>query len=121
MTLFSFKKGSKYLWLIVLSPIAYTSRDLAFKLLFAEKFINHPMLISAIMFIGEILASETKEKKDNLRVYQNTLLNTKGAIVDKPQDYSITRKKVFLLVLLSSVIDFLCYTATSYLCSFPVI
>ena len=64
MTLFSFKKGSKYLWLIVLSPIAYTSRD---------KFINHPMLISAIMFIGEILAgiyqfiinanSETKEKK----------------------------------------------------------
>ena len=79
MTLFSFKKGSKYLWLIVLSPIAYTSRDLAFKLLFAEKFINHPMLISAIMFIGEILAgiyqfiinanSETKEKKDNLRVY----------------------------------------------------
>ena len=86
MTLFSFKKGSKYLWLIVLSPIAYTSRDLAFKLLFAEKFINHPMLISAIMFIGEILAgiyqfiinanSETKEKKDNLRVYQNTLLNT---------------------------------------------
>ena len=72
MTLFSFKKGSKYLWLIVLSPIAYTSRDLAFKLLFAEKFINHPMLISAIMFIGEILAgiyqfiinanSETKKK-----------------------------------------------------------
>ena len=52
MTLFSFKKGSKYLWLIVLSPIAYTSRDLAFKLLFAEKFINHPMLISAIMFIN---------------------------------------------------------------------
>ena len=52
MTLFSFKKGSKYLWLIVLSPIAYTSRDLAFKLLFAEKLFNHPMLISAIMFIN---------------------------------------------------------------------
>ena len=114
MTLFSFKKGSKYLWLIVLSPIAYTSRDLAFKLLFAEKFINHPMLISAIMFIGEILAgiyqfiisanSETKEKKDNLRVYQNTLLNTKGAIVDKPQDYSITRKKSIFI----SIIKF-CY------------
>ena len=83
------------------------------------------------MFLGEILAglyqfiinanSETKVKKENLRVYQNTLLNTKGAIVDKPQDYSITRKNVFLLVFLSSVIDFLCYTATSYLCSFPII
>ena len=85
MTLFSFKKGSKYLWLILLSPIAYTSRDLAFKLLFSENFTNHPMLISAIMFLGEIIAglyqfiinanSETKVKKENLRVYQNTLLN----------------------------------------------
>lgn len=65
MTLFSFKKGSKYLWLILLSPIAYTSRS--------ENFINHPMLISAIMFLGEIIAglyqfiinanSETKVKK----------------------------------------------------------
>ncbi len=131
MELFSFKKGSKYLWLIVLSPVAYTLRDLAFKLLFGAEFTNHPMLISAIMFLGEILAglpqffikvkSSNTEKKQNYRVYQNTLHSTKGEIVDKPEDYSITNKKVFLKVALSSVIDFLCYTATSYLCSYLVI
>lgn len=56
MKLFSFQRGSKYLWFIVLSPVAYTLRDLAFKLLFNADFTNHPMLISAIMFLGEILA-----------------------------------------------------------------
>ena len=96
MELFSFKKGSKYLWLIVLSPVAYTLRDLAFKLLFGAEFTNHPMLISAIMFLGEILAglpqffikvkSSNTEKKQNYRVYQNTLHSTKGEIVDKPED-----------------------------------
>lgn len=131
MELFSFKKGSKYLWLIVLSPVAYTLRDLAFKLLFKFDFTNHPMLITAIMFLGEILAglpqffikakSSNQERKENYRVYQNTLHSTKGAIVDKPENYSITNKTVFFKVFLSSMIDFLCYTATSYLCSKPEI
>lgn len=131
MELFSFKKGSKYLWLIVLSPVAYTLRDLAFKLLFGKGFTNHPMLITAIMFLGEILAglpqffikakSSNQERKENYRVYQNTLHSTKGAIVDKPENYSITNKTVFFKVFLSSMIDFLCYTATSYLCSKPEI
>ena len=56
MPLISLQKGSKYLWFIVLCPLAYTLRDLAFKLLFANKFTNHPMVVSSVMFIGECLA-----------------------------------------------------------------
>ena len=52
MPFISLKKGSKYLWFIVLCPVVYTLRDLAFKLLFKNKFTKQPMVVSSIMFIG---------------------------------------------------------------------
>ena len=118
MTVVSFNKGSKYLWFIFLCPLAYLFRDYAFKLLFSNNFINHPLIETAIMFLGEILAGSyqlTSLLKNEKRPY--TISDTLK-IKDRTSKLSIKTSKILLLVSLGSFIDFITFTGISYLCQF---
>ena len=118
MTVVSINKGSKYLWFIFLCPLAYLYRDFAFKLLFSIKFINHPLIETAIMFLGEMLAGAyqlTSLLKEEKRAY--TISDT-IKIRERTSKLSIKPSKIVLLVLLSSFIDFITFTGISYLCQF---
>lgn len=116
MTVVSFRKGSKHLWFIFLCPLAYFCRDLGFKINFANNFLDHPLIVTTIMFLGETLAG----------VYQLTSLcktETKAySITDtlkiKEQTNPTLKKKskVILLVSLSATIDFISFTGITWLC-----
>lgn len=129
MTVISLQKGSKYLWFIALCPVAYTLRDLAFKLLFSKKFTNHPMIVTSIMFIGECFAGlyplvnwcltpKKEEKKKEQRINSIQISDTMKYNININ---SLRRIRTLLLIALSSFIDLVCFTSTSYLTHFSFI
>lgn len=129
MPLISLQKGSKYLWFIVLCPLAYTLRDLAFKLLFANDFTNHPMVVSSVMFIGECLAGiyplfiwcVTPKKNEKKKEVVLNASHIEDSIKNNINFYSLRRIRTLLLIALSSFIDLVCYTSTSYMTQYPFI
>ena len=129
MPFISLKKGSKYLWFIVLCPVAYTLRDLAFKLLFKNKFTKQPMVVSSIMFMGECLAGIhtliswclTPKKNEKKKGVVLNSSHIDDSMRNNINFYSLRRTKTLLLIALSSFIDLVCYTSTSYMTKFPFI
>lgn len=70
--LISFGFVSKFLIFPFLCPLCYTIRDIAFKNLHFElKFTNHPLIVTVIMFVSEMICgvfeiirkSELNQKK----------------------------------------------------------
>lgn len=123
---------SKYSLIPFLAPIFYISRDISFKYLHALEFLNYSFLEILIMFLSESLcilfeiyvqicsrkidASKNVERK-NLKARAQSR-HSSIYIIEKRKKYTIV---TLSRILLSSFIDFACYTTISYLCSNPSI
>lgn len=123
---------SKYSLIPFLAPIFYISRDILFKYLHALEFLNYSFLEILIMFLSESLcilfeiyvqicsrkidASKNVERK-NLKARAQSR-HSSIYIIEKRKKYTIV---TLSRILLSSFIDFACYTTISYLCSNPSI
>ena len=99
---------SKFLIFPFLCPLFYIIRDFAFKQLhFALKFTNHPLIVSAIMFISEMMSGifevvrksrskaqyekmdpDDPKKSKNLEIYYNELIDKTKKIEEKLKEIS---------------------------------
>ena len=125
---------SKFLIFPFLCPLFYIIRDFAFKQLhFALKFTNHPLIVSAIMFISEMMSGifevvrksrskaqyekmepDDPKKSKNLEIYYNELIDKTKKIEEKLKE--ISKWTILNYIFLTALIDCICYTAISILC-----
>ena len=130
----SFGFVSKFLIFPFLCPLFYIIRDLAFKQLhFRLKFTDHPLIVSVIMFISEMMSgifelirkskSKTKyermepddpKKSKNYEIYYNELIDKTKKIEEKLKE--ISKYTILKYIILTALIDCICYTAISILC-----
>ena len=130
----SFRIMSKYLIFPFLCPVFYSIREVAFKNLhFTFGFTTHPLIVSLIMFISELICglieliiyliqkicglrnnAKNMNKKKETEIYYNKLYYIDKSISDKSKEHSYLAVHLFLLY--SSFIDFFCYTFISLFC-----
>lgn len=112
-----------------LVPVFYTLRDVAFKGLFANNFNGHPILETFLMFISEFLCifieiplyfiRKSKNTRISFSVQDGQLVVDEKMILEKP--FKCCEFIVIFLIFLSALIDFVCFTGISFLCSYDAV
>ena len=108
------------------SPFFYVIRDIGFKIIFLYKFRDHPLIITFIMFLSEMFAGFGKiirkislapvnegQLSANSRSFQD---GTEINFIKQKKDYKLI-KTCILLIIITVLIDLICYTLISFICS----
>lgn len=129
MKTFSIGKVSVYLIIPFLVPVFYSIREVGFKNIYGLNFTQHPLLVSVIMFLSELVCgikplykycTNRNQKKEEITVlYNNEVLTGKEKENEEKELQSQNVLILYLQIALSALIDFLGYTCTSLLCAYP--
>ena len=129
MKTFSIGKVSVYLIIPFLVPVFYSIREVGFSHIYGLNFTQHPLLVSVIMFLSELVCgikplykyctNRNQKKEEITMLYNNEVLTGKEKENEEKELQSQNVLILYLQIALSALIDFLGYTCTSLLCAYP--
>ena len=111
------------------SPFFYVIRDIGFKIIFLYEFRDHPLIITFIMFLSEMFAGfgeiirkiclapvNEGQLSASSRYSQNDMDVIAINVIKQEKDSKLL-KKCILLIIITVLIDLICYTLISFICS----